>query len=294
MLDPIGLLPPAQADEHPVTSEIRQALRAGDLRAARNLAERWLGENPVRWEALLWAAWIELRQGNSIPAIRLLRRAEQVRTCPAVAKLLAVAYYFQRQHKLFELKLQEVMKAAPDDFAPFYLLGRFYEVELGDLAKAEEYFRAALLRNPGHYLSHYYLGLCLESRGRLEEAERHYRNALRQAQGAGVAAHLPYVGLASLHHLRGRHADGLRLARRAVELGERDPRSHKVLASLLAGLGRHREAAVALERAVSLDPADVAAHYRLFQAYKAAGEAGKARLALERYKQVYAAYGDSP
>lgn len=292
MADPIGLLPSPQADNHPAVAEIRRALAHGDLKQARDHAERLLRENPTGQEGLLWAAWIELRQGNSVPAIRLLRRAERACAAPGVAKLLAVAYYFERQHKLFEMTLRKVIEVTPDDFAPYYLLGRFYEVELGDLAKAEEYFRAALERNPTHYLSHYYLGSCLESRGQLDEAERHYRQALRTAEDVGVATPLPYLGLAGVRHLQGRLFEGLSLARRAVELGQQDPRAHKVLASLLASLGRHREAAVALERAVALDPADSAAHYRLFQAYKAAGEAEKAHLALERFKQVHAAYGN--
>ena len=83
-------------------------------------------QEPTNYEGYFWRGFLELQGENGYDAVRFFRRAEALDANPYVLKLLAVAYYTVRQFRLFTLKMDEAMRKQPEDFAPYYYLGRYY------------------------------------------------------------------------------------------------------------------------------------------------------------------------
>jgi tetratricopeptide (TPR) repeat protein len=226
-----------------------------------------------------------LREGHFYDAIRALRRAEKLDPSPNVLKALAISYYGAHQQRLFLLKMREAQRKQPDDFAPYYYLGRYYDTDVTDFARAAGYFRQALARKPDHYRSHYYLGHCYEVQQKLAQAEAEYRLALPANDG------LADQGLSRLRLAANRPADALPFARRAVELAPRDVAARKLLARTYSELGREAEAAPEWKISTELDPTDASAWFRLYRCYVGLGKAQQSREALAEYKRIARLYG---
>jgi tetratricopeptide (TPR) repeat protein len=287
-----GLTPPADLDRSAGVARIRQALAANDLALARKETEELAWREPRNFEAPFWAGYLAFKQGQYYDAIRALRRAEALDPNSFVLKLLAVSYYGAHQHRLFLLKIRAAQQKQPEDFAPYYYLGRYYDSELTDFSRAAGYFEQALARRPDHVRSHYYLGHCYEAEQKVEHAKAEYRRALELAESQGSNdGSLPYQGLARLELSANRPAEALGFAKRSVELGPRDAAGHKLLAKTYSDLGRDSEATAEWKMAAQLDPTDASALYRLYRGYLSIGEAEKAEQALARYKQIAASYG---
>jgi tetratricopeptide (TPR) repeat protein len=287
-----GLLPPVSLDRSAGVTPIRQAIAARDLTLAQTKTEELCLREPGTSEPLLWAGYVALGQGKFYDAIRYLRRAESLDPNVFVLKLLAVSYYAAHQPRLFLLKIRAAQQKQPDDFAPYYYLGRYFDSDLGDFSQAVDNFKRALARQPDHFHSHYYLGQCYETEGEAERAEVEYRRALELAERQRAAdIGLPYQGLARLRLSSQRPAEALQFAKRAAELLPRDATSHKLLAKTYLELGQNAESAAEWEITGELDPTDASPQYRLYRIYLASGDAEKARSALARYKQIAASYG---
>ena len=287
-----GLLPPAAQDRSAGVARIRQALVARDTGSAANAAEELRLRDPSNSEALFWAGYVALAQGRYYDAIRHLRRAEALDPNPFVLKSLAASYYSVHQSRLFLLKMRAAQQKQPEDFAPYYYLGRYFDSELADFSLAADNFQQALARQPDHFRSHYYLGHCYESLGKLEAAEAEYRRALELTERPGSGSDgLPYEGLARLRLSENRSTEAMAFAKRAVELGPRSATSHKLLAKAYSDLGRSAEAIVEWETSAELDPTDAVPLYRLYRGYLSLVQTEKAKSALAQYKKIAALYG---
>src|SRR5579863_2015842 len=188
-----GLLPSATQDWSAGIAPIRQAIAARDLALARKDAEELRLHEPGNSEALFWAGYVALAEGQYYDAIRNLRRAESLDPNAFVLKLLAASYYAAHQPRLFLLKMRAAQQKQPEDFAPYYYLGRYFDSDLADFSRAADNFHHALARQPDHFRSHYYLGHCYEADGKAEQAEPEYRRAVQLAERQGaVDAGLPY------------------------------------------------------------------------------------------------------
>jgi tetratricopeptide (TPR) repeat protein len=287
-----GLLPPVELDRSPGVASIRQAIAAKNLALARKETEELRFREHGDSEALFWSGYVAVAQGQYYDAIRYLRRAELLDPNPFVLKLLAASYYGAHQSRLFLLKMHAAQQKQPEDFAPYYYLGRYLDSELADFSLAADNFQQALARQPDHFRSHYYLGHCYEALGRSEQAEAEYRTALELAERQEASDRgLPYQGLARLRFSANRPAEALGFAKRAVELGPRDAAAHKLLAKAYSDLGRSAEALAEWKISTELDPTDALALYRLYRCYLSLGETENARSALARYKQIVALYG---
>ncbi|HEX6971046.1 MAG TPA: tetratricopeptide repeat protein [Limnochordia bacterium] len=84
--------------------------------------------------------------------------------------------------------LQEAMRWRHRLDALYYHLGNVY-YDAGDLAAAEASYRRAIAINPAHQNAHHNLGVVLKRRGRLDEAVRVRREALRLALRHSPRAH---------------------------------------------------------------------------------------------------------
>jgi len=217
-----------------------------------------------------------LHQGETYKAIRELRSVEIQGATPATLKSLGIAYYAAGQHVLFRRKMFEAIDANPLDYAPHYYLGRHYFDDVQDYAKAAEYFRKAIQRNPNYARSYYFLGHSLERAGQPAESQLHFEKAL-QLDSCNAPAH---AALARLGH------NPELSIQRAMACDPNDPNIHRDAARI------QPESAIRhLTRAVELDPLDAPTLYRLHRALAAAGRSAEASRVLDRYREMQAVYG---
>lgn len=92
----------------------------------------------------------------------------------------------------------------------------------------------------------------LHEAGRLPEAERAYRDALRREPAHFLALH----GLGSLLAMQKRYTEAVPHFRAAIAALPGQPQAHVDLAQALRGLGLNEEAATHFDRAAALDPND--------------------------------------
>jgi Tfp pilus assembly protein PilF len=107
----------------------------------------------------------------------------------------------------------------------------------------------------------------LHQQGRVEEAERRYREILAQSPGNAFATH--YLGLATWH--RGEVAAAERLMRESIAADASVPDFHNNLGLLLRDTGRPAEAIACFEHALAANPRWVAAYNNLALTLEALG-----------------------
>ena len=120
----------------------------------------------------------------------------------------------------------------------------------GDLAGAEQIYRAILKQHPNHFETLSNLGFILLVAERMEDATYFLRKALNQRPRAAITHTL----LARALQLLDRHEEALDRARRAIALDPGLAEGHAILAQGLAELGRYDEAVSAMARAIELSP----------------------------------------
>lgn len=256
------------------TQTIRQALLAGDAKAAARLVESLDPRNQLLWRGILYIA------GNdSQAAIRVLRRGDE-------PKALGVAYYLARQFLLFRDQMFEAILKNPNDFGPYYYLGRYYDSDIDNAQEAARWFQEAVSRNPGFMPARAHLGNCLERLGRAEEAEAVYRRS--------GSVPLSQLGLARLRLAGGDAAGALALVEKAQAGDPHDAVAHKLAAQIYVGLNRRKDSIRSLETAAALDPRDPSTQYQLYRLYQSVGEEEKASSALREFERLRAIYGLRP
>jgi adenylate cyclase len=106
-----------------------------------------------------------------------------------------------------------------------------------------------------------------------DEAERRYQRVLELNPGY-VLAQLDYGYF--LYRVRGRHEEGLRAVRRAMELDPLTGWLHGSLSHLYSSSRRYHEALQAANDAIRLDPQSPAGHLNAARAYRGLGRFGEA------------------
>jgi Flp pilus assembly protein TadD len=149
---------------------------------------------------------------------------------------------------------------------------------LGEPARAEASYRAALAAVPAHAMAATNLGNLLFAAGRTAEAEALLRAALTAEPGV---ADRP-CNLANLLAATGRAAEAEPLYREALRLDPRKSGAWNNLGRLLAARGDHTGAVAAYERALSGEPGNAAAWHNLGISLEALGRAGDAEAAYRR------------
>ena len=258
----------------PATRTIREALLSGE--ADRATAAAGSLDRAAR---PLWLGILAILRNDPNKAIRILRPAGE-------AKALGVAYYVARQYLLFRNQMAEAIRRNPDDFGPYYYLGRYYDTELDNPEEAARWLRKALDRNPGYVQAQSFLGSCLERLGRTAEAEAAYH----------LSAALPrsQIGLARLGLIAGDSASALAITEKVLSANPRDLAGQKLAARIYAGRNRPRDALQALEFAAKLAPREASIQYRIYRTRRSLGEDTKAADALREFEHLRAIYGLQP
>ena len=270
---------------------IRKSMTSGDLMEAQKLTDDLILHEPDNLEGYFWRGFVELQRENGYEAVRFFRRAEALDPNVWVLKSLAVSYYTVRQFKLFTLKMNEAMLKQPEDYAPYYYLGRYNVSEqIGDFDKGAAYLQEAIKRRGDDYESYYYLGYCFEAQRNVEDGERCYQQAMKIAQAKGIKFSLAYEGVARLRLLQNKPAEALEYAKHSVDLSPNEPSSHRVLAKAYEALGRSADAIPEWNLVAKLDPTDASPYYHLYRIYLASGREDKAKSAYAEFKKLSATY----
>ena len=268
--DLIPLLPPPT----PATQAIRQALLAGD--SDRVTASAKLIDPSAR---PVWLGILAIMHNEPNKAIRILRPTGE-------AKALGVAYYAAGQYLLFRGQMAEAIRRNPNDFGPYYYLGRHYDTDLDNPEEAVRWLQKALERNPAYLQARSFLGSSLERLGRTAEAEKAYHSSetLPRSQ----------IGLARLRLLAGDSASALDLTEKALLTNPGDLTGQKLAARIYAERDRPRDALRALELAANLAPREASIQYRIYRLCQSLGEPANAADALRQFERLRAIYGLQP
>ncbi len=121
---------------------------------------------------------------------------------PAV--LLAKVQFFTRDFDQSESTLRSLLKKRKSPYALLWL-GRVIASDPERREEAADIFRSLLRDDPENHAAHYYLGRCLESQGKMQEALLSYQRAL--------AVEYP---LSKMHLHIGTVLEGLRMKDRAA------------------------------------------------------------------------------
>ena len=118
----------------------------------------------------------------------------------------------------------------------------------------------------------------LHQRGRLQEAEQHYRQILARAPNHADSLHL----LGVLAHQVGRNNLAVDLIGKALAINDRVPEFHYNIGLAHGALGQFGEAAAHNRRAIVLNPNHAEAHLNLGNALKAKGHRDEALVTYQR------------
>ncbi len=173
-----------------------------------------------------------------------------------------------RDHVTF---LKKTIETCPDSAKFHNNLGYMYE-QAGRLDEAERELRIALKLDPEDESAHHNLGSVCDKKGRLEEAIQEYRTALKRDPKMVGTHH----NLGLVYGKQGKIDEAMAEFRTALQLDPDFPKSHFNLGFCYQNQGQLDKAIAEYKIALSLDPDDVKSHFYLGTAYHVKGELEKA------------------
>lgn len=156
--------------------------------------------------------------------------------------------------------------------------------QAGKLGPALECFRAHTQRQPADPNGFVAVGVILESQGKLEEAIEAYEVAVR-LQG-DAASHLKLAKTLSKLRWRGRADDEERHYRQAIALDPQNGSAWDELSNFQRERGQLENAVASSQAAIEIDPDEPLFHYRLALAYFFAGQDAACEAALRESNRL--------
>ena len=254
-----------------------QALFAGDFIKAESVARQNLAVNSGSVEALVLLARAQMAQGKYPLAFSSLRKALGY----SPDNIEALYFMGKLASAISRIEYQRLAQLAPNSGRVHQLMGDSYQAA-GDLDKAQEEYRTALVLQPD--LSDVALGLAEISRtqGRFEDALKLYLQILERSPrhfpslyGAGLC----YQALQDNDH-------GLEFFERAADADPNDAASRFLVGAALMRKQEPGKAVEALTAAVRLDPSLQGAYSLLGRALMMTGQPDLAAQAFEKAQQL--------
>lgn len=295
------------------TADAEQALRrAVSIDASSLPAHLHLGELLLR------------TRPKASEAIEILQKAVRLAPNEAGAHYaLGTALASDKQYQAATLAIERAAALAPNDPVPTHVLGRLLaaqgrleealkplsrvvdidpkflpalldradvRAELGRDAEAHADYSKVLAQQPRDAQVRLKLGVVSQRMQRFDEAEQHYKEALRLRDDLALA----YNNLAWLELVRQRNLDrAVEWSRKAVALASQVPQFMDTLGWILRSKGDLAGAKAALESAAALSPPLAAAHYHLGIVHQEQGNVAAARTALNRALRIDAKFADA-
>jgi tetratricopeptide (TPR) repeat protein/ADP-heptose:LPS heptosyltransferase len=271
----------------------------GEMAAALGVPV-WRFQNGPDWSALGTAVrpWYPAMRlfmaspiGQVVPAmVRELTRLLQTPTLPLAPPTLEAVLELHRQGDLAaaEQGYRAVLRAQPDEVDALHLLSQVL-LQGGRAADALPLVDQALALDPEYANAHNTRGSLLKALGRFAEAEKAFRQTLsRRADHAEAWSNLG----ATLVELR-RYGDAEKASRRALAQRPDYPRALVNLGVALRHLGRWREAADCQQKALSQAPDMPDAWGELGLCRTALGDAAGGRQAQEKALSIDPTYAEA-
>ena len=206
----------------------------------------------------------------------------------AAWKALGIAYASERKSEAALTAFSEACKLDPKDEDGCYYLGRQL-FSLGRYAEAVKPFEAAATAAPKEKLArtHRAAALNFVALGSSQEAERHFREAVRASRGPEQVRADVYTDYGAFLFREARPSEALEALEQAVKIDSRSARGYMQLGRVLLHLGKAQEAASALERAAELDTRSAGIRLLLGRAYLALGRKEDAERQLQLGREAW-------
>jgi len=243
---------------------------------------------------LVWVSFLLLAPAQAVEAeVARLEEAAQKSPSNALAwKELGSAMTARRKPELALAAFEKACELAPKDESACYYLARTL-LDLGRYDQAVEPFEKALRAAPNKLLPrvHRTMALNFVALTRPEDAERHFREAIRLNHRSERPDDDPRIDYGAFLFRQGRAEEAFPLLERAVHELPDSARAHTELAKVLLSRGKPGAAATVLERAIELNPRSWSSRLLLGRAYVQLGrtEQGEQQLRLGRegWKESY-------
>jgi predicted Zn-dependent protease len=276
------------------------ALHLKSPQRALELARSALAASSADYRDYLWLARIMEAAGKTADAHATLRKAvAQGRNIPDTWAELAEFVARTQSKEKAEGVLQQARAALSADRVPL-ASARYYEAA-GDIARAEEQYRALLQKDPDNLSNHQALASFYFRTDQAARAEQHLRRLTSVAgttlpADQRIQARRQLAFLLSADDVRARLAEARALIDANLALNPASPRDRRLRAMLDATNPDHRqEALIIIEQTVNQEPLSVEEQCRLAQLYEKLGDRIRAReqlrglLTVEKPKPAYIA-----
>jgi Flp pilus assembly protein TadD len=273
------------------------ALENGKLEDAAGTLSDILKRTPDDPEANYYLGITYFREGRTKQARPYLERATRLSPSNAAAwKALGLILLGADEHRAASVSLSNACALDPKDEDSCYLLGRSLFV-LGKYNDAVAPFEKALRAVPpaNQAAAHRAAALNFVELGMTEDAERHFRDAVRLYRAAAGVQPDPRVDYGAFLTRQGRARDALALLQQSIAAFPDSPRAQAELGRALLELDRPADALPALKKAVDLDPNAWAVRLMLGKAYLRLGRTEEGERELKSGQQGWSKtdYGSS-
>lgn len=177
--------------------------------------------------------------------------------------------------------LERARSEAPNESEIAYHLGRAYYIQ-NNFDKSIEMFERCLVLDPSSAKAKNNLGLALEGKNQVEQAENAYRDAIRLAKETGYESDQPYLNLAQLLSHKSRSPEALQMIETAERVGGHSEKSEELRGKILLAEDRLPEAEQAFRAALQLEPNNGSLHYQLARVLRREGKEEEAKVQFQK------------
>jgi predicted O-linked N-acetylglucosamine transferase (SPINDLY family) len=227
----------------------RQAIERNDPRAAEEIANSALRDNPRDIDFLQLLAVSYYRQSRFQEAIAPLKEVFQRLSPKGAGYNLGYCYLAVGDAKNAEIVLEKEVKAFPDLVESQNLLG----ISLKRQRRHEEalaVFALAIERHPGYGGTYNNMGITLSDMARHEEAVPYLQKAIEIQRGNAQA----HYNLGNAYWALGRHDAAIGCINQALQIVPDDIEACNTLGLILKDGNRYDEAATCFQRALTINP----------------------------------------
>jgi tetratricopeptide (TPR) repeat protein len=267
-------------------SQLEQAIRARQLNEAEKLLAAAYERNPDSAELLKELARVSFQNQNYWNAAIAYKKAEKIEPLDEQSRFsLAMAYIVLDRRDWAGPELQTLAAANPANPLYVYWQGRI-DYDSQRFADAIAKFGRVIALDPSFVRAHDNLGLSLEALGRQDEAREAFEKAIALNGKQTFPSPWPSLNLGTMLYRLGRVDEAEPHLREAVRNGPDLAQAQYQMGALLESRGESERAIELLTRSAELDPADPKPHYALGRIYRRQGDAQKAQAALARFSEL--------